>query len=85
MYKIIILPEAYNDLKKIDKPIANRIIKKLKWLFQNMDVIIHESLKGELSSFLKLRVGDWRVIYEVDFDTKIIYVHKIGHRRDIYS
>jgi mRNA interferase RelE/StbE len=45
-----------------------------------------ERLKGELwKDKFKLRVGDYRVIYSVDFEKKIITVHLIGHRSEIYK
>ncbi len=85
MYRVIILPEALKDLSKIDKPTAQRIADKLTWLSENIKSITLLPLKSSLSGFYKLRIGDWRVIYETDHNEKIVYVHKIGHRREIYK
>lgn len=85
MYQIIILPKALQDLSKIDKTISKRIIDKLTWLSENIETITSLPLGGGLSGFYKLRIGDWRVIYDIDHDARVITVHKVGHRREIYE
>ena len=42
-------------------------------------------LPANLAGFFKLRVGDYRVIYSFDEDLKVITIHQIGHRREIYD
>ncbi|WP_233467234.1 type II toxin-antitoxin system RelE family toxin [Dolichospermum flos-aquae] len=42
------------------------------------------SLTGQWSGFYKLRVGDYRVIYELDIEEQLIIIIRIGHRREIY-
>ncbi len=85
MYQVIILPKALNDLSRIDKIIANRITDKLTWLSGNIESITPFPLSGKYSELYKLKVGDWRVIYDVDYNKKIITVHKVGHRSKIYK
>lgn len=84
-YSVKLLPKAIDDLKRIDKFIAQRIINKIKWLSENFENIIPENLDGEFKNMYKLRIGDWRVIFTIDRQTKTIYIHLIGHRRDIYK
>lgn len=43
-----------------------------------------EALTGEFEGLFKLRVGDYRVVYELIHEEKLILIHAIGHRRDIY-
>ncbi|WP_407079344.1 type II toxin-antitoxin system RelE family toxin [Candidatus Venteria ishoeyi] len=51
---------------------------------ENFDNIRPEPLSANLAGFYKLRVGDYRVVYEV-FDTeRCLIIHKIGHRREVY-
>jgi mRNA interferase RelE/StbE len=86
IYSVEFTDEAEKDLARIDKNTAQRILNKLRWLAENFDMIKPERLKGELwKDKFKLRVGDYRVIYSVDFDKKIITVHLIGHRSEIYK
>ena len=85
MYELRILDAALNDLKRLDKPIAWRILSRLDWLTVNFDALKPESLSGELRDFYKFRVGDYRVIYQFIAEEEIILVHAVGHRRDIYK
>jgi len=85
MYQVIILPDAFEDLSKLDKSIAQRITDKLAWLSDNFESISPIPLQSNLSGLYKLRTGDWRIIYEVDHKNKTLYVHKVGHRREIYK
>jgi mRNA interferase RelE/StbE len=85
MYQVIILPKAIEDLSRLDKTIAHRITNKLTWLSENIESITPSPLSGKYSELYKLKVGDWRVIYDIDYNKKIITVHKIGHRREIYK
>ena len=77
--------EAINDLSKLTSSIQKRIINKIKWLSENFDKINHQSLKGNLSEFYKFRLGDYRIIYEFDLETKTIFIDRIGHRKEIYD
>jgi mRNA interferase RelE/StbE len=74
---------AVEDLSKLDKPIATRIIRKISWISSHFESIIPEPLSGELKGAYKIRVGDWRVVYTIEGDT--IVIHAIGHRREIYE
>jgi mRNA interferase RelE/StbE len=78
------MPQAVNDLRRLDKPIAQRILYKLKWLSQNFSNITPNKLTGELGGFYKLRVGSYRAIYTANQEERLLVVHLIGHRRDIY-
>ncbi len=76
---------AEEDLSGLDKVVRIRIFEKLAWLEENFDNVLPQSLSGKLSGYYKLRVGDWRVIYLVNQETKEISIIAIGHRKDIYN
>jgi mRNA interferase RelE/StbE len=57
-------PEALADLEKLRKSVCQRIVNKINWLAENLDQITPKPLTADLSGFFKLRVGDYRVIYE---------------------
>ncbi len=84
MYEVRILDEAIRDLKRLDKPVARRIVPRINWLAENLDNIQRERLTGDLSEFYKFRVGAYRVLYQVLEDEIILVIHQIGHRREIY-
>jgi mRNA interferase RelE/StbE len=84
-YKIDFTPQAFQDLSKLDKVISERVVKKLDWLSQNIELINPQALKGKFQGMFKLVVGDWRAIYTADFTNKLITVHLVGHRKEIYK
>ena len=75
--------DAVKDLTKLDKQVAQRILKKIHWLSENFEKVTPEPLIGQFKGTFKLRIGDWRVIYTIESDTLVIQF--IGHRKDIYS
>lgn len=78
-------PEAKNDLNKFDRELQKRIIDKLDWLQANFNNIIPSALGGDWQGYFKLRVGDWRVIYKIDWDKNLIIVYIIERRDKIYK
>lgn len=84
-YKVNFTPQAFQDLSKLDRAISIRILKRVDWLSQNIELINPQTLKGKFQGMFKLVVGDWRVIYTTDFSNKLITVHLVGHRREIYK
>jgi len=84
-YRIVFMPQANDDLRRLDRPVAQRVLHKLKWLSQNFSEVTPRRLAGELKAFYKLRVGSYRVIYTVDEERHELVIHLIGHRRDIYK
>jgi len=68
----------------LDKAVSRRVVDRINWLAANLDAIRLEALTGDLAELYKLRVGDYRVIYEVLREERTIVIHAIGHRREIY-
>jgi len=84
-YKVDFTPQAFEDISKLDRSVIERITKKIEWLSESFDAVSPQALKGKFHGMFKLVVGDWRVIYTADFRNKIITVHLIGHRKEIYK
>lgn len=84
MYSVRILKAAARDLERLDTATARRIVRRIRWLAENLDAIKPKPLTGELIGLYKLRKGNYRVVYEILHDEKVILVHCIGHRREIY-
>ena len=83
MLKVEWTEDALEDLQKLDKTIANRILNKITWFSQHFRTITPEALSGDFTGMFKLRVGDWRVIYTTEND--VIFIQAVGHRREIYK
>ena len=84
-YKVELRPEAVQDLHRLDQTIAQRVIKRLRWLSENFEGLTPEQLNAELKGLFKFRVGSYRIVYTANKDAQIITVHFIGHRKDIYK
>lgn len=83
-YSVSFEPESIDDLDSISQVVRVRILKKIEWLRVNFEKVSSLPLTGQWSSFYKLRVGDYRVIYEFDIENQLIFVARVGHRREIY-
>lgn len=84
MYRLELMPEALEDLAKLDRPIAQRVLDKLRWLAQNFDRLTPQPLRGEWRGVYRLRIGSYRAFYTVDRAERRITVHLVGHRREVY-
>jgi len=84
-YRVDFTSQAFEDISKLDRVVSERIIKRIGWLSENIEFINPQALKGKFQGMFKLVVGDWRIIYTADFTNKLICVHLIGHRREVYK
>jgi mRNA interferase RelE/StbE len=84
-YTIQYKSESLENLEKLDSKIQSRIIKKIIWLAENFEDITPLDLTAKLVGAYKLRVGDYRVIYEFSEVDESITILKIGHRSEIYG
>jgi mRNA interferase RelE/StbE len=84
MFRVRFLDQAVKDLTRLDKPTAARLARRTRWLADNFERITPEALTGQLQGFYKLRVGDYRVVYEVLRDEGVLLIHLVGHRREVY-
>ena len=82
MYEVIIPSEVERQLNKLDKSEKNRILQTLDRIKIRPEHFV-EKLVGEVG--FKLRVGDYRVILDINNRDLIILVIEIGHRKNIYK
>ncbi len=82
MYKIIITKRAARDLDLLDLVIKNRIGKKLKEYATDPISYARKLSHPEIGTY-RFRIGDYRVIFDIDDDKLIIL--RIGHRKNIYK
>lgn len=80
-------PAALDDLKKLDRPIQQRLLGFLRQRVALLDNprSIGEALSGaKLGNYWKYRVGDWRIICDIHAERIVVRVLRIGDRRDVY-
>ncbi len=84
-YRVEWEQDAADALERLDASIIQRILLRISWLSTNLDNIKPQSLARNLRGYFKLRVGDYRVIYTVDREDRVLVIEDVGHRRDIYK
>jgi mRNA interferase RelE/StbE len=83
MYRIVIDELVLKkDFKKIDLLDQRKIINAIRRKLTTKPDVYGEPLRGELRRFWKLRVGEYRVIYEIQEEQVLIHVLLVGFRRD---
>lgn len=85
MFSVRILKPATKELEKVDRSTAERIADRIQWLSENLDSTKLYPLKGDLRGLYKIREGAYRIIFEILKDERVIIIHGIGHRSDIYK
>jgi len=81
-YEIIFTDTSRKQFKKLEKDIQERIVKALERIRIRPEAHV-KKLIGDLG--YRLRVGEYRVILDIEKDKLIILVIKIGHRKNIYK
>jgi len=82
-YTVLIERYAQKQIMKLDKQIIPAIKSAIASLADNPRPYGYKKLKGEEA--FRIRVGDYRIIYEIDDGKIIITVVSVGHRKDIYK
>ena len=86
VFQVILVSEAQADVKRFNPALQTRLLNKLEWMGQNAELLRHQALKGkEWEGCFKYRVGDYRIIYLVDWPAEKLIILKIGHRREVYG
>jgi mRNA interferase RelE/StbE len=75
MYEVRFLDEADDDLGQLDRSVQQAVSRRIKWLVRNADQIKPRGLRKELSLLCKLRVGKYRVLYQIIHDEQVIIIH----------
>ena len=81
-YEIIFSDKAFQQLKKLDRPVQERIIATLERIRIRPEAHVTR-LVGDPG--YRLRVGEYRVILDIDKGRLLILVLKVGHRKRIYK
>jgi mRNA interferase RelE/StbE len=82
-YSLQFKPAVEKDLKSLSQTMLLRLFKQIFAL--QSDPLPHQSIKlSGMEHLYRIRIGDYRVVYEVDEKAKIVIIHYVRHRRDVY-
>jgi len=85
-WEILIDRRAIKDLKQIPGNVKKRIKHKIDLVAKNPLEFKHYALQGiRLKGFFRLRVGEYRVFYSLNFDDQEIVIWAVKHRKDAYK
>ena len=86
-WTIEFVPAAAKELNAIGATQASRIVKFLSTRLSKLDDprSIGEALKGRLGQLWKYRIGDYRIIADIQDKKVLILVVRVGHRREVYK
>ncbi|HUZ45620.1 MAG TPA: type II toxin-antitoxin system RelE/ParE family toxin [Terriglobia bacterium] len=82
-YKILFKPSVEKDFSSLPKPMLVRVMARIELLAENPFPAGSVKLSGA-ERLYRLRVGEYRIIYEVDVKAKKVIVHFVRHRREVY-
>jgi len=84
-YQVAIRKQALKEMDRLPTKTSRQISKAIDQLAENPRPHGCKKLKGEHEYMWRIRVGDYRVLYIIEDQIKIVEVRKIGHRKDIYE
>ena len=85
MYKVEYLELVKDDIINLPKSVKERIKKAIEKKLAVNPIEFGKPLQYSLKGLRRLRVDDYRVIFQIHEEKKIVLVVKIGHRKDIYQ
>jgi mRNA interferase RelE/StbE len=83
-YEILFARSARRELEALDASLATHIYYKIEFLSKEPRPRGSKKLRGTARALWRMRVGDYRIIYEVSDQRRIIDIVAIRHRRDAY-
>lgn len=86
MYEVVLHPNAQAFYLRADKALAKKIARCLEQLEQNPRFHPNiKALKGNLASYYRYRIGNYRIIYSIDDQVLVVAVIEIAHRKEVYD
>ena len=83
MYRVIVERSAEKDLRRLPLDVRSRVADALRSLADDPRPVGSRKLAGTKHDW-RIRVGDYRVIYEIADSIRVVRVYRVRHRRDAY-
>ena len=78
-------PDAERELKKLDNSVCNLAIDRATWLVEHFDSVTPLPLHAEWSGYYKWRAGDYRIVYTINYNARVLYIEHVRHRSFVYK
>ena len=76
--------KAEEDLEQLPSEIALKIHDRVESHLTQLPKQLGKALVGQYKGLYRYRYGDYRILYEIDADSRLIIINRIGHRKEIY-
>ena len=84
MYGVEITPEGLRHLNRLPKKVREAALAAILGPIAENPQRLGKPLLGELEGLHSARRGDYRIIYEIFEIDRVVLVHRVQHRRDVY-
>lgn len=85
MYSVQYLDSVKEDLRGLPKSVKEKLRKAIEKKLMLNPIEFGKPLQYSLKGLRRLRVEDYRIIYQIDLDPKTVLIVKIGHRKEVYE
>jgi mRNA interferase RelE/StbE len=85
MYQIVVSRSAEKDLEKLPLPVVRRVAKAIDGLSEDPRPAGCKKLKGSEDDLWRIRVGDYRVVYSITDEIRVVDIRRIRHRKEVYE
>ena len=85
MYSVQYLDSVKEDVRGLPKSIKEKLRKAIEKKLMLNPIEFGKPLQYSLKGLRRLRVEDYRIIYQIEIDTKTVLIVKIGHRKEVYE
>ena len=82
MYEVRLRKRFKKQFRKLDEQIQRKVIEEIELLKTNPE--IGDKLKGVLSDFRRIRIHDYRLVYQIRSSDEIVEVFFVDHRKRVY-
>jgi mRNA interferase RelE/StbE len=82
-YRVELTRSAERDLRRIDKSQVPTIYRRLEGLSEDPRPHGVKKLSGADRTY-RIRIGDYRIVYEIEEDILLVLVIRVAHRKDVY-
>jgi mRNA interferase RelE/StbE len=83
MYRVFLERAAEKDLKSLSSKLHNQVIAALQRLAKNPRPTGCRKLTAADNDW-RIRIGDYRIVYEIDDTAQVVRVNRVRHRREVY-
>jgi len=84
VYEVEITPEGLRRLNQVSEKVRAAVLETILGTIAENPRRAGKPLRGELEGLYSALRGEFRIIYEIDEEAKVVLVHRAQHRRGVY-